>query len=199
MKKEIRLLDVAFTVEDKSGTAVFTGKPIVYNRNSDDLGFIERISPGAATDAIKRSDIRLAYGHNTETLLPLARTASGTMTVVDGPDGVSIEASAPNTQFAKDLAESIRRGDVSQMSFAFTVADGGDFWEKRDGKHFRTITKLDEIYDFSFVAYPAYPDTTAAMRSLDKAKTSATAGAGDATVAENEDIDMQLLLQNYEV
>lgn len=198
MKRETRVLDIDFRVKRDGESTTFVGVPILYDVDSADIGFIERISRGAASSAVEKSDIRLLYGHNSESLLPLARTASGTLRVSETSTGIQIEADAPDTQFARDLAESIGRGDVSQMSFAFTVED--DKWEERDGKYYRTINEISELYDFSFVAFPAYPDTTVALRSLKQIKTDAIVSTeDDAIVIENEDIDIELILSRNEV
>jgi hypothetical protein len=71
----------------------------------------------------------------------------------------------PDTQDGRDLATLIERGDLDAMSFGFTVK--GDRWEKNEGRNTRHISDVD-LYDVSIVAYPAYPDTTAAMRSMPK-------------------------------
>lgn len=195
-KLERRAVKVEFRVEEKDGKTTFIGTPIVYNKRSNYLGFYETISPGAATEALTRSDVVLTYGHNTDTLIPLARLGKS-MRAVEDENGVHIEAEAPDTQFARDLATAIKRGDVQDMSFAFTVKEEDEVWE-RDGEHnHRTISKFNGLYDFSYVATGAYSDTTAAVRSLERFKTSATAGTFDATV-ENEDIDIELTLNQYE-
>ena len=64
---------------------------------------------------------------------------------------------------------SMKRGDVSQMSFAFRVAgDDGDHWEQTDeGQVVRTLRNV-RLYDVSPVTYPAYPDTDVAARSLEQ-------------------------------
>ena len=61
--------------------------------------------------------------------------------------------------------ESISRGDISQSSFGFIV--GEDEWEKTEEGNLRTITKVERLYDVSPVTYPAYPETNAAVRSMD--------------------------------
>ena len=176
-KKEVRAGKIQFRVIEKDDRKILTGTPIVYNKNSEDMGFIESIKPGASTEALKRSDPRLLYGHNSDTLLPLARKSAGTLKIVEDKSGVHIEADPPDTQFARDMITSIERGDIQDMSFGFTIKD--DKWETKDGRDHRTITEFDEIFDFSFVAFPAYPDTTVAMRSLEQYK------ADDATVIRN--------------
>lgn len=191
MNKEKRVLKVQLEVRSlEEGKKKLVGMPIVYNRNSEDLGwFTESIAEGAATEALKKSDIRLLYGHNDSSILPLARTSAGTMTFRETKNGVEIEADPPDIQFARDLMVSIDRGDVQDMSFGFTVSD--DEWSKRDGKDHRTILKFREIFDFSYVAFPAYPDTSAATRSLEQHN---LRNKPEFDIeAENENIEIELL------
>ena len=189
MKKEKRAYSVEFRTEARGDKRVLTGTPIVYNRDSENMGFIERVSPGAAKEALKKSDARVLYGHNSDTLLPLARMSAGTVAVKEDKAGVHIEVDPPDTQFARDLMTAIDRGDVQDMSFGFTVSD--DSWETKDGMDYRTINKFDEIFDFSFVAYPAYQDTTAAMRSLEDHKRAiATNDLSGAIAKEMDDLEI---------
>ncbi|KKM07194.1 hypothetical protein LCGC14_1736420 [marine sediment metagenome] len=109
-------------VREVEGEKKFVGTPIVYNKKSEDLGFFEIIKPGAATEALKRSDPRLLYGHNSNSLLPIARASAGTLRATETKKGVDIEADPPQkNQFVDALIESIERGDVREMSFGFTV------------------------------------------------------------------------------
>jgi HK97 family phage prohead protease len=83
------------------------------------------------------------------------------------------EFEAPDTQAGRDLVESLKRGDVDQSSFSFTVSRDGEKWEQEtaeDGVETikRTITKVSRLYDVSPVTYPAYPDATVALRSLEQ-------------------------------
>lgn len=191
MKKdfEVRSIKVEMRVVGDSEDRKLLGTPIVYGKDSEDMGFIERISPGAAKEALKKSDVRLLYGHNSDTLLPLGRTSAGTLRAKETKTGVEIEADPPDTQFARDLMVSIERGDVQDMSFGFTVAD--DTWETVDGKDVRTITKFRELFDFSYVTFPAYSDTTVALRSQELYRK--TAVTSDRIEVENENIDIELL------
>lgn len=195
MKREIekRVLKVSFrAVKKEDGSTMFTGTPIVYDKDSEDMGFIERISPGAAAKALKTSDPRALYGHNSDSLLPLGRMSAGTLRAVDTPSGVEIEVDPPDTQFARDLAVSIKRKDIQDMSFGFSVSD--DVWETRNGKDYRDILEIDELFDFSFVAFPAYSDTTVALRSMEKHKNSESVTApDDGVTAEDENIEIDLL------
>ena len=82
----------------------------------------------------------------------------------------------PNTPLGDELIESLKRGDISESSFAFTVED--DNWErKEDGSYVRTILKFERLYDVSPVYYPAYEDTSVALRSIEALKEAETKAA----------------------
>lgn len=147
------------------GKRIMRGHAAVFNALSEDLGgFREQIAPGAFADAIKSDDVRALFNHNPDHVL--GRTASGTLRMSEDAHGLAIEIDPPDTQVARDLMVSMERGDISQMSFGFSVRKGGDSWSKSpDGKQIRTLTNL-RLYDVSPVTFPAYPQTDIAMRSL---------------------------------
>jgi HK97 family phage prohead protease len=81
--------------------------------------------------------------------------------------GLYVEITPPDTQAARDLITSMQRGDINQMSFAFTVAREDQTWTRDGtGPWLRTIKKVSRLYDVSVVTYPAYQQTTAAARAL---------------------------------
>jgi len=75
------------------------------------------------------------------------------------------EVKMPNTTYAKDLIELMKRGDINQSSFAFLIGD--DYWEERNGETYRIITKISRLLDVSPVAQPAYPDATSEITTRD--------------------------------
>lgn len=142
------------------------GYAAVFNRNSEDMGFIEIIEPGAFADAIGVSDVRALFNHDPS--LILARTASNTLRIQEDSIGLRYEFDLPATTVGNDLLISLRRGDVNQSSFAFSVKEQAWNSEKLDNgdvRYTRIIKKVERLYDVSPVTYPAYPDTTVAMRS----------------------------------
>jgi HK97 family phage prohead protease len=142
------------------------GHAAVFNNLSHDLGgFREQIAPGAFADVLREQpDVHLVIGH--DMTMPLARTANGTLELVEDEQGLRIWARI-NTQlsYAKDLAEQLRTGLVDQMSFAFTTAENGDEWVKDEstGEIMRTVRKVAGLYDVSVVAQGAYPQTDVAL------------------------------------
>jgi HK97 family phage prohead protease len=135
--------------------------PIVYGVISEGLGgFVEVIRPGAATKSLKSGDIRGLFNHNASFVL--GRTKAGTLELTENGRGVLARAKLPDTSWARDLAESVKRGDVNQGSFAFRVIK--EAWTTLAGDSLRELLELDLI-DVSLVTFPAYPQTAgAAMR-----------------------------------
>jgi HK97 family phage prohead protease len=151
--------------------ARFEGVAIRYNSWSEDLGgFREIIKPGSATKALKVSDVRALKNHDPNTVL--ARTKPGrnenTLTLTETKNGVEFSFEVPDIQVARDLMVSVDRGDIDQCSFAFRLAKGGEEWKEVNDESpmERTITEFSRISDVSIVTYPAYTDTSVALRSM---------------------------------
>ena len=165
---------------DGDKPAKLIGHAAIFNKLSDDLGgFKERIAPGAFADSLG-NDVRALFNHNPD--LILGRTKAGTLALEEDKRGLRVEIDPPDTQVARDLMESVKRGDISQMSFGFFTLDD-EFERKRDGTIIRTLKKVD-LFDVSPVTFPAYPQTKIAMRSLE------TFLAGEPK-PENVDLDMR--------
>lgn len=129
------------------------------------FGFRERIAPGAFRRTLDEgADIRALREH--DPMLILGRTKSGTLEVREDAKGLYVEIDPPDTELGRETLELVRRGDLSQMSFGFTVPKGGDEWNDNDDE--RTLKDVD-LFDVSVVAYPAYTDTQVeiAQRSLE--------------------------------
>lgn len=158
--KEIRVFKSQELRADVESRTI-RGYAAVFNSDSENLGgFIERIDPRAFDDVLE-DDVRALINHDDNMIL--ARTSSGTLSLSIDERGLSYEFEVPNTTYGNDLLVSVQRGDISQSSFGFAVAE--DEWERGDVRR-RTIKKVARLYDVSPVTYPAYPDTSVAMRSL---------------------------------
>lgn len=155
----------------RSDDYTLRGHAAVFNALSDDLGgFKELLEPGAFRAALRsQPDVRLLFGHNSDTLIPLARTKSGTLELREDTTGLHVWARVAPTSFANDMRIAMQRGDLDQMSFAFTIRENGDDWAVTDdGQVVRTIRAdgVEGLFDVSVVTYPAYTQTDAAMREL---------------------------------
>ena len=160
MEKEIRLLGGS---ELRAGgdSRKIEGRSIVFNSLSQDFGgWKEEISPDAINDEIiNASDILFLLNHSdSRGILGRKRKGSGSLSTEIREDGVYFSFDAPQTSLGDELLEYLRRGDITQCSFAFTV-DDDDWKEQEDGSYIRTIKKFHRIYDMSAVYTPAYTDT----------------------------------------
>lgn len=157
-RRAFSLDDIA--IEDAENLRII-GYAAVFDSLSEDLGgFRELIRYGAFADSLKTSDIRALWNHNPDYVL--GRNRSGTLKLAEDEKGLRIEIDPPNTQWAKDLMEVMKRGDVNQMSFGFRTID--DRWSSQNGNTLRELLKV-ELYDVSPVTFPAYPQTEVGVRT----------------------------------
>jgi HK97 family phage prohead protease len=156
-KRETRAAPVE--LEDRK----IVGYAAVFDSPTDIGGFFrEQIKPGAFAEALGRDDVRALINHDED--LVLGRNKAGTLRLEEDEKGLRIELDPPDTQYARDLIVSMERGDISQMSFAFIARK--QEWDDTTDPPLRTILDV-ELFDVSVVTYPAYPDTSAAVRSLE--------------------------------
>lgn len=136
----------------------FVGYAALFDSPSEPMPFVEYVRAGAFTKTLNDgADVRLLIDHEG---VPLARTKSGTLMLEEDDRGLRVEASLdPMNPDAQRVMSAMRRGDLSQMSFAFrTVKDSFS----ADGM----VRELREVqlFDVSVVTYPAYEDTIAELR-----------------------------------
>ena len=172
---ELRLIPVG-------GQLRLTGYAAKYEKWSQDLGgFREKIRAGAFEAALKTEDVRCLKNHNPDLLL--GRTASGTMKLTSDTVGLRFETDLPDTVLGRDTATEIKRGDLSGCSFAFRAKT--DEWNYLpDGKAERTIIDVQHLYDVGPVTYPAYPDTSVAVRAMEEKRAEALLTAVEPPPAE---------------
>ena len=129
-----------------------------------DLGPFTETIDRSAFEHVMGDDVRMLFNHDPNFPLARSKNGEGTLDMRVDDRGVFFSFPVGPQSYAKDLHESIKRGDVDQASFAFTVES--DEWEERDGKPHRHITRLGSLTDLSVVTYPAYTATEVMARSL---------------------------------
>ena len=128
-----------------------------------DLGYFKEQIARGAFDEVMEDDVRLLLNHDGA---PMARTKNGTLELSVDESGLKYRAALADTQDGRDLYKLIKRGDISQSSFAFTIQDQ----EWNESRTMRTVTKMARLLDVSPVTYPAYPTTTVAARNMAEVK-----------------------------
>lgn len=148
------------------------GVAVVFNSDSQDMGFIERIDPQAITEeTIRNSDIFATLDHDkSRGILARSRYGEGTLHLELKEDGLHYSFEAPNTQLGDELLEYLSRGEITTSSFAFVVDqnDGDEWYRDEKNQLRRTIKKIYRLYDVSPVFEPAYLETDCTKRKLDE-------------------------------
>ena len=156
----------SFRIEAREqGSRTVSGYGSVFNSQSEDLGFIETIDPKAITDeTIKRSDVFATLNHDMDKILARCKYGSGSLELKCDDKGLYYRFDAPNTDLGDELLEYLNRGEIDSSSFAFTVKR--DEWTTGDdGKTYRRILEIDQVFDISPVFCPAYPEAICQKRN----------------------------------
>ena len=175
MNKEVRSLEFEIRAEETGSeerAGRLTGTPIVFNQVTD-LGFIrEMIEPGALANTDLR-DVRFLVGHDTS-MIPRARSRNNNenstmqLSVNDNGMDIRVDLDIENNPRAKELYSAVKRGDISGMSFMFTVDK--DAWEDLESEQpLRRITSISRVFEVSAVTFPAYEGTNIQAASEDSA------------------------------
>ena len=164
MNKETRAFNFEVRAEqDEQHGTFITGTPIVFDQATDLGWYQETIDRGALNETDLR-DVRFLVGHNTS-MIPLARSRNNNenstmqMTVDDNGMNIRVDLDTENNAEARALYSAVKRGDMSGMSFMFTVDK--DSWTDTDTDYpKRLIRSISRVLEVSAVAFPAYPGTS---------------------------------------
>ena len=186
--KEIRSFNFEVRAEENEEHGHFlSGRPIVFDQRTD-LGWYDEIIERGALDVTDLKDVRFLINHNTD-MIPLARSRNNnehsTMQLSVDADGMGIrvDLDTENNADARSLYSAVNRGDISGMSFMFTVDK--DSWDDPEGDHpTRHILSIGRIMEVSAVTFPAYAQTSIQARGLSEALESAKAALESAKEAE---------------
>jgi HK97 family phage prohead protease len=143
------------------------GYAAVFNKLSQNLGgFVEQVLPGAFTKTIGEQDVRALFNHSED--MVLGRNRSGTLRLEEDGTGLAYEIDLPDTSAGRDVAKLLERGDVSGSSFGFRTIE--DEWgETPEGFPLRSLVQTS-LRDVGPVTFPAYSDSSSALRSLAEAR-----------------------------
>jgi HK97 family phage prohead protease len=185
--------------ETESGN-IITGRPIVYNSRTN-LGWYDEIIEAGALNNTDLTDVRFLVNHDVSKI-PLARSrrnnGNSTMhlTVDNNGMGIRVTLDTENNAEARALYSAVQRGDITGMSFMFSV--DGDKWDDLESEHpTRTITDIGTVVEVSAVTFPAYEATEINARSksaLDNARAALENVRGAAVDTD----ELELLKAKYE-
>jgi uncharacterized protein len=160
-KLELRAAD-----GDGAGEATAAGYALLFD-NETMIGdyWRECFAPGAFTRSLGERDVLAVHSHDTGRVV--GRVQAGTLSLVEDAKGLAFENALPDTSDGRDLRVQIARGDIAGMSFAFRSTK--ETWDETVEPPKRTIIEAD-LYEITYTAMPAYPDTSVGLRSLEGAR-----------------------------
>lgn len=151
--------------QDEEHGSVLAGRPIVYESKTDIGGMFEEVISRGALERTDLTDVRFLVNHDTNKI-PLARsrrnTENSTMRLTVDNDGMAIRVvlDTENNSDARNLYSAVQRGDITGMSFLFSVARDGDEWNNLDSDYpSRRINDIASVVEVSAVTFPAYDAT----------------------------------------
>ena len=174
---EIRNLEFEVRADQNEEHGNFiTGRPIVFDSRTD-IGPWDEIIDRGALDETDLKDVRFLVNHNVD-MIPLARSRNNNanstmqMSVDEQGMGIRVDLDIENNADARSLYSAVQRGDITGMSFMFSVDK--DTWDDVDSDHpTRHIRSIRRVLEVSAVTFPAYAQTSILTRGLSEALDSA--------------------------
>lgn len=189
-------------IENDSGEKIITGRPIVYEAKTN-LGFYDEVIARGALDGADLKDVRFMVNHDTRSI-PLARSrrnnGNSTMKLSVDYEGMNIDfvkLDVENNSESRALYSAVKRGDITGMSFRFSIED--EEWLDRESDHpTRIIKKIGTVVEVSAVTFPAYEATEIYARSreeLDSAR--AALENARAKSVDTDNLELEKAKYNY--
>lgn len=208
MKRNTKLEQRSYLCEVRAEgeqDGIITGRPIVYNSRTN-IGYFDEIIDSGALDGADMTDVRFLVNHDISNI-PLARSRrnNGNSTMQLSPDseglGIAANVDVENNAQARSLYSAVKRGDVTGMSFMFSVDE--ERWENLESDHpTRHIVKIGSIVEVSAVTFPAYDATSINARSsetLESAKAALESARAKTASTETEARELELLKMKISV
>jgi HK97 family phage prohead protease len=161
--RELRVMEAELRAEEAGGGLELRGQAVVYGRMSQDLGgFREVFAAGSLTEGLQERDVAALWQH--DPALVLGRVGNGTLRLEDSEQALTFAVEPPATTWARDAMVSVARGDVHQMSFGFSVPQGGDEWQMAGDEVVRIVRRA-VLHEISPVTFPAYRQTSVELQT----------------------------------
>lgn len=166
MKTDFEIRSSEFTAENEK----LIGYVVKWNSPSELMWgeFIEQFSPGAFKETLSSGeDVRALFEHDYTKLL--GRTKANTLKLEEDSIGLRFELTPPETSLGKDLLVSVKRGDITGMSFGFRAKS--ETWNFGTTPCQRIVSNA-ELVEITITSIPAYPESNVqiANRSMEKAR-----------------------------
>lgn len=171
MNKDFEMRSYSFEMnaeENDDQLGVITGRPIVYDSRSN-LGLFDEVIEKGALDHADLRDVRFLVNHDTSKI-PLARSRNNnknsTMQLIPDDQGMAIRVNldVKNNTEARNLYSAVKRGDITGMSFMFSV-NKDDWVDLRSEHPTRHVRSIGSVVEVSAVTFPAYESTEIYARS----------------------------------
>ena len=205
-QKELESRSYSFEVradQDDQGGNIITGRPIVYDKMTD-LGWFDEVIERGALDKTNLQDVRFLVNHDTSKL-PLARSRRNNknstmqLTVDDKGMAIRVTLDTENNADARSLYSAVQRGDITGMSFMFSIDD--EEWENLQSDHpTRHIRKIGTVVEVSAVTFPAYEQTEISTRckeALDSARSAVETARQQRGAVDTDQLELEKLKAQY--
>jgi len=206
IRKELERRSYSFEVradQDEQGGSIIVGRPIVYNQMTD-LGWFDEIIERGALDKANLQDVRFLVNHDTSKI-PLARSRKNNknstmqLTVDDDGMGIRVTLDTENNSDARSLYSAVQRGDISGMSFMFSI--DAEEWGNLESDHpTRHIQKIGTVVEVSAVTFPAYEQTeisTRCKQELDSARSAVDTARQQSREVDTSKLELEKLRAKY--
>lgn len=209
MKKnplERRAYSFDVKAEETENGSILTGRPIVYNSRTN-LGFFDEVIESGALDSADLTDVRFLVNHDISKI-PMARSrrnnGNSTMQFSVDSQGLNLDwvkLDTENNAEARALYSAVKRGDISGMSFMFSIDD--EEWENLESDHpTRHIRKIGSVVEVSAVTFPAYESTEINARgkeALDNARSALEKAKEQSRAKSVETDEMEILKEKIKI
>ena len=179
MKNEQRNIRLSEIRAAEGEGHIIEGYAAVYDQPTDIGGIFQETIAQGAFDGADLSDVPMLANHN-DNMIAIARSRNNnlnsTLQLIPDTHGLKTRANldTENNSSSSEVYSAVSRGDVTGMSFTFTVEN--DTWDNLEGDYpHRTINKVAKVYEVSVVNFPAYKGTEIHSRSSQDALESAKA------------------------
>lgn len=170
--------------EGEGQSRTLEGYACKWGEKSEQIGFYypyrEILEPGCMTDEmLRRQRVYFTMFHNREKILGRWDCGEGTLKLTLDEIGMKVECEVPETEDGDKALTLVKRGDLTEMSFAYSTDEDDTencvSMEKTDEKtaegrqvELRHVKRILNVYDVTIAANPAYEQTEIRAREQER-------------------------------